>query len=126
MGLLEADLIGIYSCRFKVSKSAVSMIFITWANYLYVLLGIIPIWPSRSKVDKLMPQSFKSLYSKTRVTLDCTELKVQKPIASSKVLNSQLFSNYKSHTTLKGLIGISPHGSALWAFFTLVQFLTKK
>src|SRR6218665_3625708 len=33
----------------------------------------------------------------------------QKP--SSLVGNSQLFSSYKNHTTLKGLIGISLHGS---------------
>jgi len=29
---------------------------------------------------------------------------------SSLLLNSKLFSSYKNHTTLKGLIGISPAG----------------
>ena len=42
----------------------------------------------------------------TRVVTDCTEVRCQTP--SSLHLNGQLFSNYKNHTTLKGLIGISP------------------
>lgn len=30
---------------------------------------------------------------------------------SSKVLKSEFYSTYMSHTTLKGLVGIAPHGS---------------
>lgn len=56
-----------------------------------------------------MPQCFKTTYPKTRVILDCTEIKVQRP--SSKVLNSEFYSAYKSHTTLKCLVGIAPHGA---------------
>lgn len=44
-----------------------------------------------------------------RVTLDCTEEKVLTP--SPKVLNSQIYSKYKNHTTCKGLIGITPYGT---------------
>ena len=55
-----------------------------------------------------MPHDFKSKYPNTRVIIDCTELKFQMP--RSLLLNSELFSSYKNHTTLKGLIGLSPAG----------------
>ena len=47
-------------------------------------------------------------YPTTRVILDCTEIFVETP--SSLLLQSQLYSSYKSNTTLKDLIGIAPHG----------------
>lgn len=56
-----------------------------------------------------MPSSFRELYPSTRVIIDCTEIYAQTP--SSLLLQSQLYSTYKSSTTLKGLIGIAPHGA---------------
>ena len=53
-----------------------------------------------------MPEIFKPAYVATRVIIDCTELYVLKP--SSLCLNSELYSNYKSNTTFKGLIGSTP------------------
>ena len=94
--------------RFGISQASVSRLMITWANYLYCMFGSIPLWPSRAAIDANMPQCFKSTYPRTRVILDCTVIKVQTP--SSKVLNSKTYSNYKSHTTFKGLIGIPPCG----------------
>ena len=102
-GFYEKDL----AVRFKTSISTVSRIIIMWANYLYFLLGSIPIWPSRTKVDDTVPACFKVEYPATRVILDCSELKVQSP--SSMVLQSELYSQYKSHTTYKGFIGIAPN-----------------
>lgn len=67
------------------------------------------IWPSRADVNAKMPQEFKRLYPSTRVILDCTEIFVETP--SSLLLQSQLYSTYKSNTTLKGLVGIAPHGA---------------
>lgn len=94
---------------FQISTSTVSRIFITWINYMYLKLGQINIWPTRKAVDEKMPEDFKKKYSSTRVIIDCTEVKCQMP--SSLHLNGELFSNYKHHTTLKGLIGISPGGT---------------
>ncbi|XP_068724860.1 uncharacterized protein [Montipora capricornis] len=94
---------------FKVSVSTVSRVFITWVNFMYLRLGQINIWPSRTAIDKTMPEDFKKKYSSTRVIIDCTEVRCQMP--SSLQLNGELFSNYKHHTTLKGLIGISPGGA---------------
>lgn len=37
------------------------------------------------------------------------EVKVQTP--SSNIFNSETYSHYKSHTTFKSLVGITPHGA---------------
>ncbi|XDV51439.1 hypothetical protein PO909_020313, partial [Leuciscus waleckii] len=100
-GLLSADL----AVRFNLSKATVSRICITWANYLYFMLGTLPVWPSREAVDELMPPCFKQTFPKTHVVLDCTEIHIQ--TASSKVLNTVTYSHYKGTTTLKSLIGIT-------------------
>ena len=94
---------------FHVSTSTVSRILISWINFMYLKLGTIDIWPSREVIEKTMPEDFKAKYSSTRVIIDCTEVRCQMP--SSLQLNGELFSNYKHHTTLKGLVGISPGGA---------------
>ena len=73
---------------------------------MYLKLGQINIWPARKIVDQTMPEDFKVKYKYTWVIIDCTEIRCQMP--SSLQLNGELFSNYKNHTTLKGLVGISP------------------
>jgi len=105
LGLFEQDL----AHRFSIHISSVSRKIITWANYLYFSLGSQPIWPSRTQVSERMPKCFRTQYPSTRVILDCTEIFVQTP--SSLLLQSQLYSSYKSNTTLKALIGIAPHGA---------------
>ena len=94
---------------FQISTSTVSRILITWINFMYLKLGQINIWPSRDVIDKTMPEDFKVKYRSTRAIIDCTEVRCQMP--SSLHLNGELFSNYKHHTTLKSLIGISPGGA---------------
>lgn len=105
VGLLEQDL----STRFNCSIPTVSRKFLTWVNLVYFVLGRIPIWLPRDMIDFYMPESFRKTYPSTRVIIDCTELYTEKP--SSLLLNSQLYSNYKSNHTFKSLIGISPHGA---------------
>jgi hypothetical protein len=104
-GLMEQDL----AVRFKCHVSTVSRKIITWANFLYFALGSMNIWPSREKVHQHMPNQFKTMYPSTRVIIDCTELKAEKP--SSLVLSSKCYSSYKSSHTWKGLVGIAPHGA---------------
>ena len=70
---------------FDISQSTVSRVVISWVNFMYLRFG-----------------------PNTRAIIDCTEIKCQMP--SSLLLNSELFSSYKNHTTLKGLIAISPAG----------------
>ena len=105
LGLFEQDL----ADRFEIHISSVSRKLVTWSNFLYFFLGSQIIWPSRVDVDRCMPEGFRKLYPSTRVILDCTEIFVQTP--TSLLLQSQLYSSYKSNTTLKGLIGITPCGA---------------
>ena len=105
LGLFEQDI----AVRFNISTATVSRILITWANFLYVMLGALPIWPCMKAVKSKMPDRFKKTFPNTHVILDCTEIRVQTP--SSKVLHSEIYSHYKSHATLKGLFGITPDGS---------------
>ncbi|XP_020905111.2 uncharacterized protein LOC110243363 [Exaiptasia diaphana] len=97
---------------FDISLSTVSRIFISWMNFMYLKLGGIDLWLSREVINSTMPEDFKKKYASTRVIIDCTEIKCQMP--SSLQLNSELFSNYKNHTTLKGLVGISPGGATTY------------
>ena len=102
--MFEIDL----AVRFDVSVSCISNIIISWANFLYLRLGSLNIWPSKETICHTMPLSFKDQFPNTRVIIDATEIKVEIP--SSLVLQSQTYFNYKSTNTLKGLIGISPSG----------------
>ena len=101
LGLFWQDL----ADRFEIHISSVSRKLVTWSNFLYFFLGRQIIWPSRADVDRCMPEGFRKLYPSTRMILDCTEIFVQTP--TSLLLQSQLYSSYKSNTTLKGLIGIT-------------------
>lgn len=94
---------------YGISQTTVSRIIISWVNFMFLKFSVIPLWPSRANVDLCMPAAFKQKYPSTRVVIDCTEVRCQMP--KSLRLNSELFSSYKNHTTLKGLIGISPGGA---------------
>lgn len=105
LGSLDQDL----ADKFGVSQSTVSRNTITWGNFLYAILGSQPLWPSREQIQQYMPASFRAHYPNTRVVIDCTEIAVQSP--SSLMLRSEFYSNYKSRTTMKCLVGVSPAGS---------------
>nr|XP_055049623.1 uncharacterized protein LOC129435205 [Misgurnus anguillicaudatus] len=95
--------------RFNIHRATVSRIIVTWANFLYCLLGSVCIWMSPAAVKASLPHDFDGSYSNTQVVLDCTELRCQTP--SSLLLQSEVFSNYKSHCTFKAMVGMSPHGA---------------
>ncbi|XP_052469828.1 uncharacterized protein LOC128026625 [Carassius gibelio] len=95
--------------RFNIHRATVSRIIVTWANFLYSLLGSVCIWMSPAAVKASLPPDFNGSYSDTQVVLDCTELRCQTP--SSLLLQSEVFSNYKSHCTFKAMVGMSPHGA---------------
>ena len=105
LGLFEQDL----AYRLMIHRSSVCRKLITWSSFMYFLLGCHMIWPSRDDVNGHMPEGFKKLYPSTRLILTCTQIFVQTP--TSLLLQSQHYSTYKSNTTLKGLIGITPNGA---------------
>ena len=108
LNLKEHDL----ARRFDISLSSVSRVFITWINFMYLRLGMLPIWPDRDTITDTMPAAFKERYPKTTAIVDATEVKVNIP--SSLLLQSQTYSSYKSANTLKGLIAISPAGHVIF------------
>ncbi|XP_062609017.1 uncharacterized protein LOC134270785 [Saccostrea cucullata] len=125
LGLLLEDLAN----RFNVSVSTCSKIFNLWIDFLFVQLQPLIMWPSRDTINATMPISFKRKFSNCRVIVDCTEVFVQTP--SSLANKSLMYSDYKSHMTFKGLIGISPAGvttfvSDLWGGSISDKQLTKK
>ena len=70
LGRLERDL----AYQFGVSESCISRINIKWLNFLYLRLGLIPIWPDWEDVERTMPSCFKESYPTTFAILDATEL----------------------------------------------------
>ncbi|KAL3973524.1 NF-kappa-B inhibitor-like protein 2 [Sarotherodon galilaeus] len=103
VGLKERDL----AHRFNIHQSTVSRIIATWTNFLATALGSQCIWLTREEVQAYLPEEFKD-FSDTQMILDCTELRCQTP--SSPLLQSEMYSSYKSHCTMKALVGIAPHG----------------
>ncbi|XP_062591744.1 uncharacterized protein LOC134253245 [Saccostrea cucullata] len=106
------------SVLFGVSQSTVSSIFTTWMCFLDQQLKPLLKWPSRQKIKKHMPLSFRLKYPNTRVIIDATEIFVQRPRNPSA--QSRTWSNYKNKNTFKALVGISPNGaftfiSELWS-----------
>ena len=96
------------SYLFKVSEGTVSNTVSTWINFLYIKLGSIPIWPSLQSVKLNMPQSMREKFPNVKCIIDCVEFKVSVP--SSLTLHKMMYSDYKSHTTIKVLVGIAPGG----------------
>ncbi|XP_055997033.1 uncharacterized protein LOC125678774 isoform X2 [Ostrea edulis] len=101
------------SYLFDISVQDCSAIFTHWINLMFFRLGSVDIWPHREVIIENMPENYKKDFPDTFVIIDCTELKVQKP--SSLNRQSQCYSDYKSCTTLKGLVGIDPRGSVIFS-----------
>ncbi|XP_044128408.1 uncharacterized protein LOC122922045 [Bufo gargarizans] len=95
--------------RFNISQTRVVRIIVTWAHYLYLVLGEIPLWRSRETGCQDVPECFKASYPRARVTLHCAEIKVQTSETENKP--SQVYYN---HAVYKGLLGIAPHGAVIF------------
>ena len=55
-----------------------------------------------------MPSSFLRFF-KCVIIIDCTEIFIEQP--SDLLARAQVWSNYKHHSTVKFLIGITPQGT---------------
>lgn len=62
------------------------------------ILCLYQIWPSRALVIQYLPKEFKETFSSTRVTIDLTELPLEKP--SNLMDQAATWSNYKNRNTL--------------------------
>lgn len=77
-------------------------------NFLYVRLGMLPIWPTPEHVRESFPGALYELHPTALIGNDAAEIICK--VASSLLSQSQLYSSYKPHTTLKGLIGMHQMG----------------
>ena len=66
-------------------------------------------WPERDVLKLTMPRSFRRFFKKCCVIIDCTEIFMERP--SDLLARAQMWSNYKHHSTMKFLIGITPQGT---------------
>lgn len=97
---------------FNLSPQDTGAIFREWINYMFYRFGSVPLWPARSTIISMMPRQFREDFPKTMIILDGTEIKLEKPSALRS--QSQFYSDYKSCTTLKGLVGVDPRGSFIF------------
>ena len=94
--------------RFGISEALVSRIFTTWIKLIKVELSWLIVWPERRIIRRNLPEVFRKYYPRCCVVIDCTEFFVAIP--SSLEAAALLWSNYKHHSTIKVLIGITPNG----------------
>ena len=66
-------------------------------------------WPDRDVLRLTMPTSFCKFFKKCDVITDSSEVFVERP--SDLMARAQVWSNYKHHSTIKFLIGITPQGT---------------
>ncbi|KAJ8299999.1 hypothetical protein KUTeg_021518 [Tegillarca granosa] len=91
---------------FLISPQDVSVMFTNWIIFMFFQLSSTPIWPHRDIIIEHMPSKCKCDFPKTMIILDGTKMKVQRPSALNS--QSQLYFDYKSATTLKGVIDVDP------------------
>ena len=120
LGLLERDL----AHRFRVSVSTVSVVLRCWVKFTRAELHPLCIhWPSKEQIRSFMPQQFQKLCPELVSIIDGTEIRMESPWSFDN--KAACYSSYKSHSTMKALVGIMPNGMChLWVSFILVQLVT--
>ncbi|XP_076350612.1 uncharacterized protein LOC143247080 [Tachypleus tridentatus] len=91
---------------FGLHTSTVSRIFQEVINIR--LVPIFVFWPEREELRMTLPVSFREKFSKCACIIDCFEIFIQRP--SDLQARADTYSSYKSHNTVKYLIGIAPQG----------------
>ena len=107
LGLPSKDL----SHRFGIAESTFSNIFNTWVILIAQELEKICSMPPTDLTLENQAPCFDS-FSNVRIVLDCTEVFAQTP--GSLQNHRQIFSNYKHHSTVKFLVGMSPSGAIIY------------
>jgi len=95
--------------RFCVNKGTISRHFHSTLEVLYVKTKKLIMWPDREVLRLTMPTSFRKFFKRCAIVIDCTEVFVERP--SNLLARAQVWSNYKHHSTIKFLIGITPQGT---------------
>ena len=90
-----------------VIVATISDILVSWVNYLYIMLGSLPIWVSKDKIKKYLLEIFKGQYQDIRRIFDFTEINCDMP--KNYQSHSEMYSDNKFHNTYKGFIYITPN-----------------
>jgi hypothetical protein len=98
---------------FDVSRTVASKVFITWIKILKEVTAPLRGWPSKQDVQATIPAVLRRDYPNTRTIIDCAEFYIQRP--QNATAQSQTYSQYKSHNTVKVLFAISPTGAFIFA-----------
>lgn len=105
LNLFEEDI----GHRFGVHRATVSRNFHKVLNVMYVKLSHLIKWPSREILRETLPSSFRRFFKNCCVIIDCSEVFIEQP--TDLRARAQVWSNYKHHSTMKFLIGITPQGT---------------
>ena len=68
-----------YSNRFNVSQPTISRMFNKWISHMGEKLSPLIRWPERDELQKTLPMSFRTFFSKCVCIVDCTEIFIERP-----------------------------------------------
>lgn len=105
LNLMDYDI----SFQYGVHRTNVSRNFHRMLDIMYVHTSQLVKWPDREVLLLTMPSSFRKFFRICAVIIDCTEMFMERP--SDLLARAQVWSNYKHHSTVKFLIGITPQGT---------------
>ncbi|XP_077484039.1 uncharacterized protein LOC144094053 [Amblyomma americanum] len=111
LALLNIDI----SHRFGLSETTVARIMVKNIPIIASELKRFIIWPSREDACRTMPMIVRRKYPTCMAIIDCTEVRIQKPLGYSA--RSKTYSHYKSSNTIKFMVSITPCGA--------ISFVTK-
>ena len=105
LNLFDEDL----AHRFGIHQSSVSRNFHRVLDVMFTCTSSLVKWPDRETLRETMPSTFRKFFKKCAVIVDCSEVFIERP--SDLLARAQVWSNYKHHSTIKFLIGITPQGT---------------
>lgn len=91
---------------------------------MYVQFGSLNMWPHRNIIINNSPVKFQSSYKNVIGSIVCTEFFTEK--LTSLIRQSQCYSNYKSHATLKALILVDPNAIIMLVSQLFTVFISDK
>ena len=92
-----------------ISKSTANLTFHKILDLLYTKMHFLIQWQDRDNIRQTVPPIFKQHFPKLTCIIDCFEIFINRP-ANLKAW-TQVYSNYKKHSTVKYLFFCSPLGA---------------
>ncbi|XP_052224775.1 uncharacterized protein LOC127840402 [Dreissena polymorpha] len=107
LGTLNKDL----AKRFGISEALFSRIFFAWLRASYLVLRSLVYIPEQDALIATKTQRFRVLPDLHSI-IDCTELFIETP--KDLFLQTQTWSDYKHHNTLKFLVACAPNSCIIY------------